>query len=71
MSKINQNAFPMYFKSNNGEFMQKGMTMRDWFAGMALCGLCSNLDRNFDTCGRTASDAYAFADEMIRQGGGQ
>ena len=47
------------------------MSLRDWFAGMALQGFASESGR-YDSAG-AASDAYAWADAMIaaRKGGAE
>lgn len=56
-----------------------GMTLRDWFAGQALAGICSDgaALRRFQEAGLQASEvaaqsAYAAADAMLaaRQKGG-
>lgn len=58
-----------------GEYAsEQGMTLRDWFAGMALNGMLSyslheqngNWSCNADHEGR-AKDAYAQADAMLEQ----
>ena len=48
------------------------MTLRDWFAGQALCGIMSRLPRsdyvagvNSEDWSFTAGDAYAIADWML------
>ncbi|MBK8197005.1 MAG: hypothetical protein IPK75_01455 [Acidobacteria bacterium] len=46
-----------------------GMSLRDWFAGQALAGLCGTdarvyIDRN-KIAGRFASVAFELADAMI------
>lgn len=64
---------------NNGQMIQ-GLTLRDYFAANAMCGLASTaLIPNFmelrrkegsptperDACGQVASMAYAVADAML------
>ena len=59
-----------------------GMALRDWFAGMALQGLCANkdfLDQHLKDCisqeiedpdmirGLFANTCYLFADAMIKE----
>lgn len=43
----------------------RGMSLRDWFAGQALAGLCAATDRDgpHELYGQ---DAYAFADAMLK-----
>ena len=60
-------AFPTGFTDAAG-FAQEGMSLRDWFAGQVLAGMCANPNMikenvllhagNFDT-------AYAIADAML------
>lgn len=68
-------AFPLgCFIHPNGEivpmsaWVAEGLTIRDWFAGMALTGICANsaLDHSKDPAvyGRVA---YGLADAMIVQ----
>ena len=43
-----------------------GLTMRDWFAGMAMSGMLA--DRNYNPATYLlAADAYALADAMIEE----
>jgi len=42
----------------------RGMSLRDWFAGMAMQGALSNSNQSFDWEG-AAFDAYKQADAMI------
>ena len=53
-------AFPF-----SGQYYhQQGMSLRDWFAGQALSGVCNNPDISYDAA---AHDAYAHADAMIAE----
>ncbi len=46
-----------------------GMSLRDWFAGQAISGMCSNREYD-DTPWSTISElAYKLAGEMIRERG--
>lgn len=73
MSKIDDvAAFPM--ATVDGWF-QTGMTMREWFAGQVLAGICVNDEYwrlNEEYRGKSASEiahrAYQVADAMIAEG---
>ena len=66
------------FPTQNGTRNDPGMTLRDWFAGMALQGMIAGgnsnavrlLESSFDTYGEAA---YSAADEMLaaRNGKGE
>ncbi len=62
-------AFPLTPTDNSGQIgpTMPGMTLRDWFAGLALAGLAST--RNGTPTGRDnralAGIAYDLADAMI------
>lgn len=63
-----QNAFPEYESLQPGETLYPGMTLRDYFAAVALqgtiSGLATELPKNpYD---QVAGDAYRFADAMMR-----
>ena len=47
-------------------FMQQGMTLRDWFAGMTMAGLSAMPDHDV-TVEEEAEIAYRQADAMIAQ----
>lgn len=58
---------PMIFdQSGNQEWVQQGLTIRDWFAGQALAGMVAN-DHNSLTYGGAAFGAYEYADAMLRE----
>lgn len=74
MSKIDDvgSAFPM---ATVDGWVQTGMTLRDWFAGQALAGICVNDEYwrlNEEYRGKSASElahrAYQVADAMIAEG---
>jgi len=44
-----------------------GMTLRDWFAGMAMTGMHTNVKLNNDSTGHIALEAYTQADAMIAE----
>lgn len=52
-------AFPTIQDANDG------MTLRDWFAGMALCGILADSSINA-TNSRIAISVYDVADEMLK-----
>ena len=61
-------AFPISFEtwdkiSESSEpvsVFNYGMSLRDWFAGQYLCGLCE-----LDSFAGAANDAYLLADAML------
>jgi hypothetical protein len=64
-------AFPHTTVNNMGGFvLQPGMTLRDWFAGMAMQGPLLS-DKIWTSYEFAAREAYAMADAMIeaRKGG--
>jgi hypothetical protein len=51
-------------------FLLQGMSLRDWFAGMAMMGICSNPDESAPTWTSSRHDviaksAYSLADVMM------
>jgi hypothetical protein len=70
-------AFPQSIgMPNGGTAVAYGMSLRDWFAGQALAGICANADISAAAARdkiKTAAireayaeSAYATADEMLR-----
>jgi hypothetical protein len=59
-------AFPSILNIYGIREEQTGMTLRDWFAGMAMQGILSHqgLGVRFN---QTASDAFDMADTMIAE----
>ena len=74
MSKENGGqAFPAlhYQAIENGEEVgdyaqDGGMTLRDWFAGQAICGMISSL-KSGDNARVFPQIAYEVADDMIKE----
>jgi len=64
----NPRAFPLYIEDEIDGSYNKGMTLRDWFAGMALSGLCASSipGPHHDTY---VEDAWRIADAMLDQRG--
>lgn len=59
-------AFPVVARN----YTNDGMTLRDWFAGQALAGLCANCDSSglsgwTGVEGLAAEHSYVFADAML------
>lgn len=69
----NRPAFPRKGAGINNPFHDEpGMTMRQWYAGMALQGMVRNFETDpvFTQVAKiksVATDAFAFADAMIRE----
>jgi hypothetical protein len=62
-------AFPIECNIVNGFRQDEGITVRDYFAGQALAGICANSAWN-DSFHQSVSDpsakvAYAMADAML------
>ena len=70
MSEIDDGgpAFPSH--GSIGEVVEKGLTKREYFAGMALQGLLSNPSINFERSSLSAC-AFSFADKLLRAGEGE
>lgn len=76
MKQINDGgpAFPadiQHYDAVRGEWEEappQGMSLRDWFAGMAMQGLLANtFAQTTETKAKTfAGSAYEFADAMIK-----
>jgi len=73
-----QSSRPVYRATEQGtEVVCTGMTLRDWFAGQALVGMCANLDdalrahRNKEPDIRVdvlvSELAYAIAGKMLKE----
>ena len=65
----NDNPFRA-FPSNAAEDAYGGMSLRDWFAGQALAGICSNLTDDMRAAtdwSIEASDAYNASDAMMAE----
>ncbi len=57
-------AFPRRIENSWGHLDHAGMTLRQWYAGMALQGLLAN---DIGDCrpGDTSHEAFLYADAMI------
>lgn len=69
MSETNDGgpAFPLNSPSGTPEYMpaRDGMSLRDYFAGQALAGLCANT--NYDwSWEESARQSYRAADAMLK-----
>jgi hypothetical protein len=60
-------AFPCAGKDGMGRhYLQRGMTLRDWFAGQALASMTVAPDYSKGPCnGAMAERAYIIADAML------
>lgn len=68
MTKIN-NGGPAFPTERTAYFEAKpGMTLRDWFAGHALAGLCASASGIGIPSDEMAGIAYSRADAMIAEG---
>lgn len=63
-------AFPLSVKSDPA-VISHGMTLRDYFAGQALVGICSagrHVEYGPETQGNvTSREAYCLADAMLKE----
>lgn len=59
----NEFAFPRIVPE--GDTLQPGMTLRQWYAGMALSGIMANAYLR-DSGEARAKTAFLLADEMIK-----
>jgi len=61
-------AFPLYFKHpTTGAIIEnQGMELRDWFAGLALQGMLSRDDYDYDEMFLESKACYRIADSMIK-----
>jgi len=61
-------AFPLYFKHpTTGAIVEnQGMELRDWFAGLALQGMLSRDDYDYDEMFLESKACYRIADSMIK-----
>ncbi len=58
-------AFPMP-RFHTWQDEGPGMSLRDWFAGQALAGLCANRDYVDESYPSIAEYAYHHADAMLK-----
>lgn len=64
----NPQAFPMPASENSqgGHHEQNGMSLRDWFAGMALQGIVANPEAS-GSIEEIAHYSYRYADAMLAE----
>jgi hypothetical protein len=63
-------AFPLATSSGSNESVN-GMSLRDWFAGQTLAGMCANAEESYHPYEELAKRAYLQADAMITERGKQ
>lgn len=56
-------AFPCW----HGDVWQDGITLRQWYKGMALMGMLANRDYTGNSCGEVAKMTGDYADAMLRE----
>ena len=55
------------FPSTHPHGREEGMTLRDWFAGMAMQGLLADRSWQAMTTDQVAGVAYCMADAMLKE----
>jgi len=63
-------AFPVaneYYPNDQIQYGSNGMTLRQWYAGMALQGMVSNPEYQGNFA-EMAESAFRFADAMVKRG---
>lgn len=68
----NPPAFPhecvtIYAGGGESESAEQGMSLRDYFAGQALAGICADGGHGLTFQHEVARAAYECADEMLRE----
>ncbi len=65
MDKTGGPAFPSHASLGN---LSTGMSLRDYFAGQALCGMAEDFsDSSFDFRDRVVRKCYEYADAMLKE----
>ena len=62
----NPPAFPQYIISNNGAYVDDGMTLRDYFAAKAMTGLLTAEIVGEYSNEHVAEISYRIADAMLK-----
>lgn len=57
---------PLAFPTSNGGSPDDGMTLRDFFAAMAMAGLCADHTREQVECAYNAKLVYEIANAMLK-----
>lgn len=63
MKDISKEAYPL--ASLDGDALQRGMTLREYYAGEAMKGLLSNTDCTVMPYGQVANEAIKQADALL------
>ena len=74
MKKIKEPAFPFIGEFGNNQYLEEGLTKREYFAGLAMQGFMAMCAGNTDLVkanikypNRLADMAITFADELLNQ----
>ena len=68
MSAINDGgpAFPFRHAVEDRVHYSPGMSLRDWYAGMAMQGMQGNPEYDRNTSSQLAQQSYVMADAMLK-----
>ena len=67
MSGRKDKGYPAFPVVAQHEVYAKGMELRDWFAGMAMQGMCANPEWNEESWHKIARDSYNAADALLAE----
>ncbi len=58
---------PAYPTSNSDRGIEQGLTKREYFAGLAMQGICSNPSLESYSLQEKVQSSIAWADELLKQ----